>query len=565
MNHILAIRAFANYGPVLLETYPEGMFPWGARKSAAAVAGRQHSNQNKTPWIPEAVFDPLLAGALFLVEEASSDIIAAALEMRAKPPGRRQAMVDIDRELPAILERYRAQRRPLPAASPCGRANGPASDDTLSGVNLNWLGRQAGIQIVHSKLTGNQRAMIEQALADLGTESGGMDARITEMDYLDGSRGPWRESFTPFSVRAVVGLLITACYIVIAALTGMRDLEVLEIRRGCITPEKDEYDHSRYRLHSTIFKGQGLGGKPEQWLVIKQVVTAIDVLEQLAPEGAGQFLFTEASVTGSQTDVTGRLLFDQRLNTFVRWQNANDRARQLPRIPHVGGQPWHFTTRQFRRTLARELAFRPHGTIASKIHLKHVHAAVSEGYWGPSGEAAQEFLKEVEKQAQEVKQEQILKLFHAFQAGKPMAGGARQELIEDFVAVQQGLEGFKGTVDQRDKRVIELLRKRTNVVHIGYFADCHFTDPRRAVCLQQRGIETADRPIIPACDPMRCKNALIHEEHVPRWNQSIIQLGQLVRDRSIPKNERERLNADKRDREQVIAPFVNRGGAHGDT
>lgn len=564
MDLVTAVRDFSAYSGVLSERYPERFSPWGER-STAKVVGYRKSFQNTTPWIPEDVFDTLLAGALLVIDKPANDIIAAHQELcstgRAQDLDRSRFVVD--RKLPILLDHYRVQGRPLPAA--CRYDGVPLADakDSLRDVNINWLGKQAGLWLVHSGLTARHRAMLENALSELGTEPGGMATRVSEIERLDGSKRPWREPFSPRSVHECVNRLVDACFIVIAGLTGMRYSEVLALRRGCVATETDEYGHKWYRVYSRIFKGQPLGGKKDSWRVIEPVKRAIEVLEELAPEGDEQLLFMGGRTARVESNEGYVPDFGRRLDTFRTWQNTHGQVAGLPEIPDVGERPWHLYPNQFRRTLARELAFRPHGIIAAKVHLKHVRAAITEGYAGPPGEGAQEFLRELEQEDAAANEEVMRRRFEEWSANKVLTGGCLPRLAEEFAAIEKDLEGFKGTIDQRNKRLTELLRKRTGKVHIGILNDCHF-DPLYARCLRARGIEHADGPIIPACEPGRCANALIAAEHVPRWQQSLKQLKELRRDRKIPQHERERLGDEERRIERVIAPFIQQSeDSHG--
>jgi len=144
----------------------------------------------------------------------------------------------------------------------------------------------------------------------------------------------------------------------------------------------------------------------------------------------------------------------------------------------------------------------------------------------------------------------------AWQRGEPVTGGAAHRMAEAFALVQRDVEAFQGTVDEREKRLNDLLRRYAQTLHIGILSDCHFSDPRQARCLQKCGVHDADRPLITACDPSRCGNALITREHVGVWQQSLIQIKTLRRDRTIPKNERERLGDEERRIEEIIAPLL---------
>jgi hypothetical protein len=283
--------------------------------------------------------------------------------------------------------------------------------------------------------------------------------------------------------------------------------------------------------------------------VVGQVVEAIAVLERLAPPDAKLFNSAAAKVeqTHGQVPQLGALF-----RAFIAWQNEHGAGAGLPPIPDVDGRQWPLSLRQFRRTLARQLAFKPHGTIAAKVHLKHVEAAITEGYFGPVGASASAFLRERDELAQDAREDNYLRRFEQWRNGEPIAGGASRKLIREFEDVAAA---FQGTAEPDERRLQRLIRKRSGLLHIGPINDCHFTDPRQARCLKARGIEDADAPLIAACQPSKCANAVVTPEHQQLWERPLLQIENLLDDRKTPKNERARLQAQKQEYENVIAPL----------
>ncbi|MER9566451.1 MULTISPECIES: hypothetical protein [unclassified Mesorhizobium] len=66
------------------------------------------------------------------------------------------------------------------------------------------------------------------------------------------------------------------------------------------------------------------------------------------------------------------------LNLFRDGLDA--RSQGGPAIARIDDEPWKFTTRQLRRTIAWYIANRPFGTVAGKIRYKHSSVAMFEGY-----------------------------------------------------------------------------------------------------------------------------------------------------------------------------------------
>jgi hypothetical protein len=488
---ILPLRELADYGPVLTDRYPEGFRPWGHRRPCH-ITGLPTRRPNATPVIPQQVLDPLLAGALFFVETAGNDILAA----RGAPPAiragrsrRRQPSIP-RREPPAA--RANARRVPPGGASAAAGPRPAARDGPrpARAVNLRLLGRQACLaRLSRLALSAEQRELLLGALDDLGTAPGGLRTPISEVIPFggDGPPAPWRDPIGPWELRPLTARLAAACFCAIAALAGMRYLEIVEIRPGSIEALDDGLGVIRWRLRSKLIKGQRHGGRPESWHVIGPVVDAIRILERIHPNGPDDPLLTHdlCRTNPRPPDKPARRLnFGGLLRDLIAWQNRCGARAGLPPIPDVDGRQWPIAPRQFRHTLAREIAFRPHGTIASKIQLKHVHAHVTEGYWGPAGQSAQRFIDELDREQRAASEQRMRQRFEEWQQGLPIAGGAQHRLQQEFTVIARELDSFTGTLDEREQRLRKLLRKRADTLHFGVLNDCHFTDPSQARCLE---------------------------------------------------------------------------------
>src|SRR5690606_7058310 len=95
---------------------------------------------------------------------------------------------------------------------------------------------------------------VEAAIAELGTEIGGMDTPIS----IDPDTGlPWRPRFDAKTLADEERMLQAACYIVCAYLTGMRDCEVQAMRSGCLTLTRSaDGVIERYRVRSAAYKSK---------------------------------------------------------------------------------------------------------------------------------------------------------------------------------------------------------------------------------------------------------------------------------------------------------------------
>jgi hypothetical protein len=137
----------------------------------------------------------------------------------------------------------------------------------------------------------------------------------------------------------------------------MRSSELMELPVGCRRPpEAHGPGLVRYRIASKVIKGQALGGVDDEWVVIQPADTAAGLLEQLH----------DNPVDGAA--LMGRFAFDVRYTWLRIWVNGP--AGQRLGLAPIPDDPVNL--RALRRTLAIELAYRPGGVLATKIHLKHV-------------------------------------------------------------------------------------------------------------------------------------------------------------------------------------------------
>ena len=294
---ILPLRELADYGPVLTDRYPEGFRPWGHRRPCH-ITGLPTRRPNATPVIPQQVLDPLLAGALFFVELPATTSSPRARSTAGYP---RPSLETAATQHPPPRTSSGSRKRSMSTAGRrvrcrwCATSRPTQSADPLARVNLLLLGRQARIaRLSRLTLSAEQRELLLGALDDLGTAPGGLRTPISEVIPFggDGPPAPWRDPIGPWELRPLTARLAAACFCAIAALSGMRYSEIVEIRPGSIEPLDDGLGVIRWRLRSKLIKGQRHGGRPESWHVIGPVVDAIKILERMHPNGPDDPLLT---------------------------------------------------------------------------------------------------------------------------------------------------------------------------------------------------------------------------------------------------------------------------------
>src|SRR6266487_4202743 len=496
----------AAYGELFTaDRYHDGFTPWQGR-AAAQVVGLRPGRENKTPPLDQHLLQPLLAAAFYLTETLGPHVLALRETIRQDHltrEGLRTARPGID-ELEAVLRRHIELGEPLEAIGHhnAGRrlADGWAADDPLLHVSYGALARAAGATRFRAQTLADARPAILAALGKVGAaKPWGRDAAvITSADNT--AAIPWTLPLDIMELRHLTGLQRTSALVITSGITGMRSSELMELRAGCRRATVTSAGMTRYRLAGKLIKGQGAGGTADEWVVIEEVDRAVALAEQLSDD------------TTADAPVFGRFAFATRYPQLRAWVNgpAGQRLGLAP-IPDGIVNP-----SRLRRTLAIELAYRPGGLLAAKIHLKHVSAATTEGYSARPGGAQAKLLAEIGKHEGDRNLNLIRQEFVNYQNGIQPAGPGARQLTAFFESTGGNLAAYAATapnVAATDQHLMNLLSKRAGVLHLGAANYCWFTDPSRALCLLQAGTPGASTPLIGMCDSARCPQATHHPCH----------------------------------------------------
>jgi integrase len=378
------------------------LLPWRGRSAFLVAGARQTSGENKTPRMPEEVIAPLLRWSLKYITVFSADILTARAELEALQE-RQKALIAGEKRLSesmrrqrrrdrliAYLEQLRANGRGVPIWMTAH--NGAVRKDPISGantppINAHLIHLHIGIDAQaepaeHVLLRRATKTLVRDAIAEFGTETGGMDTAVS----TDPDTGtPWRPRFDAKTPLFEERMLQSACYIVCAYLTGMRDCEVQAMRTGCLHVRRSEDGLiERYQIRSTVYKRRDVRGQPESWITIEPVAKAIIVLERLTQHirrhrGGDTLWRVLNDGRSSKMHVSAEIV--RQLAAFRDHLDAQFGTPQAPIVPPgPDGKPWRITTRQFRRTVAWHIANRPFGTVAGMIQYKHASIAAYEGY-----------------------------------------------------------------------------------------------------------------------------------------------------------------------------------------
>jgi integrase len=424
--------------------------------------------ENKTPVVPDPSLRPLLAAGLYVTGVLGPHIAALAAERTGlqarrqergrKNPGHPGAVGDVMR----VIAGHVADGRPLDrlpedrirARAAEGRMR---SDDPLLPVSVDALAREAGYrQSLMTEWLPRLRPALEDALRKVGTEEPWARGAAV-VDRADGNGTvPWTVPLSAKHARDLHDYLRTAAILVTAAVSGMRKSELCELTAGCCLPLQEVLPGlARYRIAGKVIKGAPSGGAADEWVVTREVYDAVAVAAQLArtePDDAAPLF--------------GRFTFSLLFRTFRNWVNG-PAGQRLGLAPIPDGQ---VNLRMLRRTLAVELAYRPGGLLAAKIHLKHVSVATTEGYAARPGGSQARFLAEVGKEEQQRNLAVIQTEYDNYSKGIMPAGPGARELTALFSAAAgqpAGPADEPPNVIPGEQQVRAMLAKRAGTLHLG--------------------------------------------------------------------------------------------------
>jgi integrase len=338
--------------------------------------------------------------------------------------------------------------------------------------------------------------------------------------------------------------LRNAAMLVILAFSGVRVSELLSIAANCCVEDELPTGEKVWYLNTILHKHR-IGGKRDTWVVVQEVVEAVNIIEELtqfvrAAAKKDDLLLTNGHPAFAVHSDLERFEWKPYTSESITYQIkafvdhcSVVLGRNVPRHETRPGEfvEWRFNARQFRRTLARHIVRRPFGMIAGMLQYKHVRVATFEGYAGTEPE-----WNKLVRTEQELFDVDILGEIALDLAAGEIAGGLGKELAAEYKLEFEGL-----AMDASASKIAKWLESKARTIHVGKLSLCLFR-PEQALCTNKR--PDANGPLLNSCDPGNCPNACVRKDHIPIWQGQLDQTVEFAALTKRNKSQREVLNRE---------------------
>ncbi|SIK95060.1 phage integrase family protein [Mycobacteroides abscessus subsp. abscessus] len=521
---------------------PEGP-PWGGETAARLAKDSGPLSVNKTPRIAAPTMETLLSAALFTATTLASDLLPAASNLvtlrslaqavaqplRCQPVRGSARYAASKQQLELLLSAMSERGIPLPGVINRGQCAVDAEGMAIAG----WIDKDMF----------TRRGVKEQvAQACLPTDPNHLVIqRFSKLNNHAWRQRPMRAAELVSTVRHV----ITACFLVVAYLSGVRTGEALNLRRGCITRDEklDLVFMSGTQLKSTSSR-RTRSPSTVPWVVVPLVAEAVSVLEKLS---VGEFLFPSGrfcsadwfNTTAERARTPGSINAD--LRSFVEWFNSSVApAIRHPTIPVDADGP--ITAPRLRRTLAWHIVHRPGGLVAGAVQYGHVHTQIMQGY---AGYADSGFTSEVQFESLLTQVQSLHDDAGRLASGEHVSGPAAPEYQSRLDTRPQ----FLGTTIPSRSQLNHLLANPSLSIHHGTFLTCVYRH-ESAACRSRR---PSDKPEWGRCR-LTCRNVAYTDRDIEAVEHEVGRLGALLSNDFLPQPLSERI----KDRRDHLAAVISR-------
>ena len=501
---------------------PAGRLWGGASARGLARYESSWGKPNTTARIHPDVMEPLLSAALAVTRTVAADLLPAARNLLAMRSLAHRIAPEIRRartSTVSVFETTKAQLDCLLTAldHTGGALPGIRTADT---VDVDLMGLAVGGWLSHTELSRMKETPGMLAQHTLPIE---VNLLRTTMFSTIGTH-PWRAA-TVGADELVMLLrhITTACFLVIAYLSGVRTGEALNLRRGCISRDP--------KLGLTFLSGHQLKAGDQRrdrspatipWVVTDEIAHAVSVLEQITISEllfpGFQWCSQEQFHFGStRTRTPGRINTD--ITRFIDWFNR-DICPAVDHPPIPDDPQGAIQVPRLRRTLAWYIVRRPGGTIAGATQYGHLHTQMIQGY---AGGADAGFLDEITFEQFLHRAETIHDDANRLDHGEHISGPAAEEYRARIARART----FAGLTVTTTSQINNAMTNPDLQIHHGSLVTCVFR-PANAACLQPTDDST--EPAWSRCRP-NCVNAARTDrdavnlrEHVATLQQDLVSL-----------------------------------------
>jgi integrase len=330
-------------------------------------------------------------------------------------------------------------------------------------------------------------------------------------------------------LSSLVGLLYSACFVVISYLVGSRVSEILALRTGCIRPMTADESSGNSELAvivGSIFKHEsGYYGRTHKWVAPPPAIHAIGVLEALSQphrqrSGRPQLWL--------RTRVHRRGFFEWRPDSTAALRIARTERIYLGltrlgawlQLPPYEGKPWRLSTHQGRKTFARFVALRDRtGLFALAQHLGHRDRSMTDkGYVGRDYALQEEIEQHI--------LEQSVSAWEQMLSAAALGGRAGAQIMEKRPR-------FRGARMKQDVRSFaRLLVEAGLALGVCDWGFCVYRQEHSA-CL---GSASGPNPILREPSTCaRCRNFVVTVQHRPYWEEQVQRHLGLLNEPDLPR------------------------------
>ncbi|MDN4519648.1 integrase [Mycolicibacterium austroafricanum] len=511
---------------------PEGPLWGGASARGLAHYESSWGKPNTTPRIHPDVMEPLLSAALAVTHTVAADLLPAARNLLAMRYLAHQIAPDIRRaptRTVSVFETTKAQLECLLAALGRNDASLPGNrtGDTTS---VDLMGLAVGGWLHHTELKRMKETSVLIAKYRLPVD---VDMLRTNIFSAIGTHC-WRKD--PVGADELVELLrhvTTACFLVIAYLSGVRTGEALNLRRGCISRDS--------KLALTLMSGHQLKAEGPRrdrspatipWVVTDETAHAVSVLEQVT---VSDLLFPAFNLCSQQrflfgatrTRTPGSINAD--ITSFIEWFNR-DIGPALSH-PLIGADPdGTIQVPRLRRTLAWHIVRRPGGTIAGATQYGHLHTQMIQGY---AGGADAGFLDDITFEQFLHRAEIIHDDSQRLERGEHVSGPA----ADDYRARIARASTFAGLTVTTKAQINTALSNPDLQIHHGAAVTCVF---RRATAACLEPADSSAEPLWSQCR-LGCVNAARTDRDATSLREHVTALQRDLATLELPEPLRQRI------------------------